>query len=77
MMNSNLLQDQFLNHNFDDILKDIYGNDEEMIIYQTERYSNAIEIKSEGYPLLQFDFNNLNIIESEKVTTTALCKCQH
>ena len=130
MMNSNLLQDQFLNHNFDDILKDIYGNDEEMIIYQTERYSNAIqkyntlfgcdniesynapgrtevcgnhtdhqngmvlaasinldaiaivgkdnsnaiEIKSEGYPLLQFDFNNLNIIESEKGTTAALIK---
>lgn len=130
MVNSNLLLDQFLNHDFDNSLKDIYGNDEEMIVYQVERYSrtiqkynelfgtgeieiysapgrtevcgnhtdhqngmvlaasinldaiavvgkgsdNTIEIKSDGYPLLRFDFNNLDIIESEKGTTTALIK---
>lgn len=130
MTNSNLLQTQFLNHDFDDRLKDIYGNDEEILTYQLERYNNAIqqyndlfgtddveiysapgrtevcgnhtdhqngmvlaasinldaiaivgknnhntiEIKSEGYPLLQFDCNHLDMIESEKETTTALVK---
>lgn len=130
MTNSNLLQTQFLNHDFDDRLKDIYGNDEEILTYQLERYNNAIqqyndlfgtddveiysapgrtevcgnhtdhqngmvlaasinldaiaivgksnhhtvEIKSEGYPLLQFDFNHLDMIETEKETTTALVK---
>lgn len=130
MTNSNLLQTQFLNHHFDDRLKDIYGNDEEILTYQLERYNNAIqqyndlfgtddveiysapgrtevcgnhtdhqngmvlaasinldaiaivgksnhhtiEIKSEGYPLLQFDFNHLDMIETEKETTTALVK---
>ena len=130
MVNSNLLLDRFLNHDFDNNLKDIYGNDEEMIVYQVERYRNAIqkynelfgtdeieiysapgrtevcgnhtdhqngmvlaasinldaiavvgkgsgntiEVKSDGYPLLRFDFNNLDIIESEKGTTTALIK---
>lgn len=130
MTNSNLLQTQFLNHDFDDRLKDIYGNDEEILTYQLERYNNAIqqyndlfgtddveiysapgrtevcgnhtdhqngmvlaasinldaiaivgknnhhtiEIKSEGYPLLQFDCNHLDMIETEKETTTALVK---
>lgn len=130
MTNSNLLQTQFLNHDFDDRLKDIYGNDEEILTYQLERYNNAIqqyndlfgtddveiysapgrtevcgnhtdhqngmvlaasinldaiaivgksnhhtiEIKSEGYPLLQFDCNHLDMIASEKETTTALVK---
>ena len=130
MVNSNLLLDQFLNHDFDNRLTDIYGNDEETLVYQVKRYRNAIqkynelfgtgeieiysapgrtevcgnhtdhqngmvlaasinldaiavvgkgnnntiEIKSDGYPLLQFDFNNLDIVESEKGTTTALIK---
>lgn len=127
---SNLLQNQFLNHGFVDKLKDIYGNDEETLVYQINRYSNAIQkyhelfgtdeielysapgrtevcgnhtdhqngmvlaasinldaiaivgksidntikVKSEGYPLIQFNLNNLEVIENEKGTTTALIK---
>lgn len=35
---------------------------------------NTIEILSEGYPLITIDLNNINSVEEEKGTTTALIK---